>query len=378
MRGRHSQRTHFANLAQSFHLDAWPCNPTLRHTQLRPNEVLSYSTCINAGSCIFGFCHRQVLQRRPERLGRNSPALAKVDEASRFQPDETSQFQPQSRIKRCKPRRWAETQRCGKKSYGTLLRATSWFNQLQDMDPNRIAALLQPHLAAKAPATGALSPEQLRQISTYIELLQRWNARVNLTAVRDADGIVTRHFGESLLLAAYLFPNPFPGTPTEAPNRQHALDLGSGAGFPGLPLKIYTPGLRLTLVESNHKKAVFLAEVIRALQLTDASVYSGRLEAGAIKGAEHVLPSGIEPPNLVTMRAVERFESALQTAAALVRYGSAQLGTAKLALLVGRNQAEQVPGRIHDFSWEAPILVPQSRERVLLVGRHPAKNVPKE
>ncbi|HEY6936343.1 MAG TPA: 16S rRNA (guanine(527)-N(7))-methyltransferase RsmG [Terriglobales bacterium] len=245
------------------------------------------------------------------------------------------------------------------------------------MDPHRIAELLQPYLGAKGAASEvALSPEQLRHISTYVELLQRWNARVNLTAVRDADGIVTRHFGESLFLAAHVFPGLLIGTATETPSRQHALDLGSGAGFPGLPLKIYAPGLRLTVVESNHKKAVFLAEVIRALQLSDVSVYPGRLEADAIKGDEHVLPSGIEPPNLVTMRAVERFESALQTAAALVRYGSAQLGTAKLALLVGRSQAEQVPGRISDFSWEAPILVPQSRERVLLIGEHPIRNVP--
>ena len=240
------------------------------------------------------------------------------------------------------------------------------------MDPNRIAELLQPYVGAKAlPAEVALSPEQLQNISTYIDLLLRWNARVNLTAVRDGDGIVTRHFGESLFLAAYLFPASLMGSEAETSKRPHALDLGSGAGFPGIPLKIYAPELRLTLVESNHKKAAFLAEAIRALQLSNVYVYPGRLEAGQVKGAEHVVPKGIAPPNLVTMRAVERFESALQTAAALVRYGSAQFGTGKLALLIGRTQAEQVPGRIQDFSWETPILVPQSRERVLLVGRYP-------
>jgi 16S rRNA (guanine527-N7)-methyltransferase len=239
------------------------------------------------------------------------------------------------------------------------------------MDPNRIAELLQPYLGAKAlPAEVALSPKQLRSISIYVELLLRWNTRVNLTAVRDADGIVTRHFGESLFLAAYLLPASLTDSETQEPRRQHALDLGSGAGFPGLPLKIYASDLRLTLVESNHKKAAFQAEVIRALQLSDACVYPGRLEAGLVKGAGPVVASGIAPPNLVTMRAVERFESALQTAAALVRYGSAQLGRGKLALLIGRTQAEQVPGRSQDFSWETPILVPQSRERVLLVGRY--------
>jgi 16S rRNA (guanine527-N7)-methyltransferase len=241
------------------------------------------------------------------------------------------------------------------------------------MDPNRTAELLQPFVNAQAlPAGIVLSAEQLEFISIYVDLLLRWNLRFNLTAVRDAATIVTRHFGESLFLAAYLFPGSLAGTNTGAVGRQHALDLGSGAGFPGLPLKIYVPELRLTLVESNHRKAVFLAEVIRALQLTDAFVFSGRLELGQKKKAQPVLPLGIEPAHLVTARAVERFDSALQTAAALVRYSATQLGSGRLALLIGRTQAEQIPGSVRDFSWAAPILVPQSRERVLLIGRYPA------
>lgn len=245
------------------------------------------------------------------------------------------------------------------------------------MDPNRIAELLQPYLGAEPPpAEVALSLEQLRSISTYVELLLRWNARVNLTAVRDPDDIVTRHFGESLFLAAYLFPgSPF-ATATEPPSRQHVLDLGSGAGFPGLPLKIYAPELRLTLVESNRKKAAFLAEVVRALHLSNVSVFCGRLEPDKMKGTEHVVPSGIEPPTLVTMRAVERFDSALQIAAALVRYGSARFGNGALALLIGKSQVAQVHDRIRDFYWNSPVPVPESHERVLLVGRHPTKNVP--
>ena len=241
------------------------------------------------------------------------------------------------------------------------------------MDPNRIAELLQPFLSAPAlPARALLSTGQLTFISTYVDLLLHWNMRVNLTSVRDAESIVTRHFGESLLLAAYLFPvSSRLGTASDGLSRQHALDFGSGAGFPGLPLKIYVPELRLTLVESNHKKAAFLAEVIRALQLSHVSVFSGRLVLGQPKGPPPIVATGVEPPNLVTMRAVERFHSALQTAAALVRYGSARFGGGRLALLIGRAQSEQVCGSVCDFSWEAPVLVPQSRERVLLVGRHP-------
>jgi 16S rRNA (guanine527-N7)-methyltransferase len=247
------------------------------------------------------------------------------------------------------------------------------------MDPNRIAELLQPFLNPQAlPAGMALSAEQLESISTYIDLLLRWNARVNLTGVRDAESIVTRHFGESLFLAAYLFPRSLPDTTTDTSSRQHALDLGSGAGLPGLPLKIYAPELPLTLVESNHKKAAFLAEVIRALQLKDAFVFSGRIELRQRKEHPPVVPAGINPAHLITMRAVEHFESALQTAAALVRYSAKQLRAGRLALLLGGTQAEQVPGSVRDFSWETPLLVPQSRERVLLVGQYPAGQVPGE
>ena len=247
------------------------------------------------------------------------------------------------------------------------------------MDPNRIAELLQPFLSGQAlPARVALSAEQLRAISRYVDLLLRWNARINLTAVRDAESIVTRHFGESLFLAAHFFPaSSRPETNAGTAGLQHALDLGSGAGFPGLPLKIYAPELRLTLVESNHKKAAFLAEVIRALQLADTSVFSGRLELGQ-KETQAVLPLGIQPAHLVTLRAVERFESALQTAATLVRHSVAQVRVGELALLIGRAQAEQAPRSIRDFFWEAPVLVPQSRERVLLVGRYPGQQVSAE
>lgn len=249
------------------------------------------------------------------------------------------------------------------------------------MNSERISELLRPFLSAQAlPATTDLNAGQLESISIYVDLLLRWNARVNLTAVRDAESIVTRHFGESLFLAACLFPSvssPNETSPDVAPS--HALDLGSGAGFPGLPLKIYAPHLRLTLVESNHKKAVFLGEVIRALQLSHVSVFSQRLAPRlAPQPGDYGLPGGIAPTDLVTMRAVERFESALATAAAIIRHGAARLGSGKLALLIGLGQGEQVRQSVSDFSWRAPVPVPQSRERVLLVGRYPSEQAPRK
>ena len=236
------------------------------------------------------------------------------------------------------------------------------------MEPERIAELLQPFLSAgELPGVATLSAEQLALISIYVDLLRRWNARINLTAIRDPEGIVTRHFGESLFLAAYLFPG---GSPV-GPAPQHALDFGSGAGFPGLPLKIYAPQLHLTLVEASHKKAAFLGEVIRALRLSDAVVFRGRLDFRQISAGDSGLPAGIEAPSLVTMRAVERFETALPAAASLLRYGANTRGAGKLALLLGQGQTQRVSQLIPDFSWEVPVQIPLSRERVLLVGRYP-------
>ena len=239
------------------------------------------------------------------------------------------------------------------------------------MDPARIAELLQEFLSAPTlPAPATLSPEQLQSISTYIDLLLRWNARINLTAVREPENIVTRHFGESLFLAAYLFPFGSPPAPSAlAP--PHALDLGSGAGFPGLPLKIYVSELRLTLVESNRRKAVFLAEAIRALGWSGATVFTGRLDSSLIAQEPDGVPQGIAPPSLVTMRAVERFQTVLPLAASLARAGAAKLGAGKLALLVGEGQVQSATRLVANFAWDTPVPVPQSRERVLLIGRYP-------
>src|SRR5437868_3117082 len=232
------------------------------------------------------------------------------------------------------------------------------------MDADRIAELLQPFLRARElPAPATLSPDQLKLISIYVDLLLRWGARINLTAVRNAEDIVTRHFGESLFLAAYLFPSPSNSkSATQDAARPHVLDFGSGAGFPGLPLKIYAPELRLTVVESNRKKAAFLAEAIRALRFSDASVFAGRFELGMLT-AQDGPPPGLEPSDVVTMRAVERFAWALETAAAIARSGAAQFGAGKLALLIGSAQAAQTQQLVPDFRWEPPIPVPRSRQR---------------
>jgi len=233
------------------------------------------------------------------------------------------------------------------------------------VDTARIAALLQPFLEP------SLSPSQLDQISTYIDLLLRWNARINLTAIRHPEEIVTRHFGESFFLARHLFPKSVARTLLSAnadsthppatsqlpePFAPHVLDIGSGAGFPALPLKLWAPHIRLTLIESNHKKAAFLREVARALTLTNINVIIDRAE---VLAARPDFPRA----EVVTLRAVEHFAAILPQAVTLMA------PSATLALLVG---AAQIPylTTLTALKWCPQIPVPQSHTRVLSIGVH--------
>ncbi len=211
------------------------------------------------------------------------------------------------------------------------------------METAQIAELL-------APFTGRadLSPWVLSQLDSHLDLLLRWNARMNLTAVRDPEHIVTRHFGESLFAARILL-----GNDIDCSEGCAVADLGSGAGFPGIPIKLYAPEIRLTLIESQGKKATFLREVIRTLGLQGTQVFCGRAEQWG------------ETADFVTLRAVEQFQRSLPIAAQLVG------GKGKLCLLLGARQvpiAQQAVGA--SWEWQEPETVPQSDQRVVLVGRH--------
>lgn len=106
----------------------------------------------------------------------------------------------------------------------------------------------------------------------YLALLQRWNRSYNLTAIRDPREMVAKHLLDSLAIHAFV--------------RAHTLaDLGSGAGFPGIALAIVHPQLQVTLVEANGKKARFLREVLRVLDLGNAQVAQSRIEALPMPGA---------------------------------------------------------------------------------------------
>jgi 16S rRNA (guanine527-N7)-methyltransferase len=111
-------------------------------------------------------------------------------------------------------------------------------------------------------------PDMIGHFAEYRKLLLDWNQRVNLISRRDEVRIVTRHFLDSLGLA----------TVEAFPRNSRMMDLGSGAGFPGIPLKLVRPDLRISLVESKRKKALFLRHAIEKLELEGIEIVMGRVE----------------------------------------------------------------------------------------------------
>jgi 16S rRNA (guanine527-N7)-methyltransferase len=174
----------------------------------------------------------------------------------------------------------------------SLTRAPYTETAMPTLPDSAIADLLIPYLA---------DPPRLllTQLSTYLDLLLKWNARTNLTAIRDPEEIVCRHFGESLFAAQHI------GTPDTL------LDLGSGAGFPGLPIALLRPNVQITLAESRNKKATFLREVVRTLDLPNVEVWAARAEALPATRQFHT----------VTLRAVDNMEAALPVARAKIAPG---------------------------------------------------------
>ena len=211
------------------------------------------------------------------------------------------------------------------------------------MDTVTIARLLEPFIS--------LDEHSLRLTSTYIDLLVKWNARINLTAVRDPEEMVTRHFGESFF-AARIFA-------AHGAARQ-LVDVGSGAGFPGLPLAMLLPAARVTLIEANGKKVTFLREVIRALDLKNVSVFAGRAEDYSMKA------------DLVTLRAVERFAEVLPTAVGLLDQGLLGPGS-RIALMIGASQADTARSLGAALEWEPPVAIPGGHSRLLLIGTRDIK-----
>lgn len=183
--------------------------------------------------------------------------------------------------------------------------------------------------------------QQIIYIQQYMKLLLAWNEKINLTAIRDPLEILYRHFCESMYAAV--------AVPVE---NGRLADVGSGPGFPGIPLKIMRPGLQAILIESNVKKATFLAEVLRNIELPDTRVLVSRYEE---------LGEEIVPLDFVCSRAVGEFEPFLAWAA------SEHVAAKQVILWIGGRDLDEAR-RGMAWEWREPIPVPHSLRRYLLVG----------
>ena len=189
-----------------------------------------------------------------------------------------------------------------------------------------------------------LSVQQAKRLLAYLDLLMRWNQRINLTAIRSPEECVTRHFGESFYLA------------TRLKLAGRLLDVGSGAGFPGLALKIVAPDLAVTLLEPVAKKRAFLKEVARTCGFD-------RVEARGERLQDFIRQPTSTSFDFLTSRAVGQPRELAKEAVRCLDSG------AKLCLWVAERQAKALTRQCLDFTWDPPLDLPTGRERQILIGR---------
>jgi 16S rRNA (guanine527-N7)-methyltransferase len=194
-------------------------------------------------------------------------------------------------------------------------------------------------LARKFSAVCELSSDTLSELGRHYDLLLRWNKTLNLTSVTEIEQAVLRHYCESLFLGLQVPKEPV-----------SVLDVGSGAGFPGIPMAVLRPDCTFTLAESHQRKAVFLREATR--HLPNVRVAARRAEE--VEGAfDWVVSRAVKWPEVLKVaRGIE---------------GGASLS---VGLLIGQDDAAELV-RQRAFEWREPILLPWGLRRVLVVGHVP-------
>ena len=186
-----------------------------------------------------------------------------------------------------------------------------------------------------------VSPALCESIRTYIALFLRWNQKIALTTVVDPFKILKFHFGESMFAAGKI------------PIRHGRLaDVGTGPGFPGIPLRMLAPDLNCVLIESNSKKSTFLAEVVRALQLANVSIFRGRMEDYKKSGPGF---------DFAICRAVGIHDEFLDWSASHLE------PQGRAILWLGDQDAAKISTH-NDWKWSQILEIPHSDHRVILAG----------
>jgi 16S rRNA (guanine527-N7)-methyltransferase len=184
-----------------------------------------------------------------------------------------------------------------------------------------------------------LGEETIGKFEAYLSLILRWNERLNLTALRTEDAIISRHLVESVACARAL-----------PPGVKTLLDFGSGAGLPGIPIALCRPEIMVTLAESQGKKAAFLREAVRTLGVP-VRVHAGRAE---------MLGTGFD---CVVLRAVDKMAEAVTAASQLVAPGG------WLALMTTNADLEGLKAAAGPkYWWTCPVHLPEATDRIVVFG----------
>ena len=192
-------------------------------------------------------------------------------------------------------------------------------------DPKKkFRALIEPVLHQ---AKLSITNQQIKQLYHHYFLLTQWNQKVSLTSIRDPAEIIERHFGESLFLA------------TKLPDAKTVVDIGSGAGFPGLPFAVANPTVEVTLVESISKKAAFFKEASR--EISNVRVLHSRAE-NIQEGFEWAVCRAIP---------IKKMLPVMKSLAA------------NIALMTSETVASELKDEL-----EPPIPIPWGNQRILLLG----------
>ncbi|MHB8541097.1 MAG: 16S rRNA (guanine(527)-N(7))-methyltransferase RsmG [Candidatus Acidiferrales bacterium] len=200
----------------------------------------------------------------------------------------------------------------------------------------RVQAFLRPY--------GPLAPLSICcKIIEYIELLKFWNKKIALTSISNDEEIVRFHFGESIFALTL-----------DEFERGRLADVGSGAGFPGVALKLFCPGLQVMLLEPNKKKCAFLNEVVRKMELSQVEIIPVGFEAA----------SGIKPGSLayITSRALGKTTELLDWSRKVLSPAG------RVVLWLGAGDADETK-RTNGWNWPNCADIPESEKRQIMVGK---------